>query len=240
MFFATDYYLVPRRFLDEVNTEALLARHDAIWSAANAFKPGLSPKERLTLITELAYITDILWDRLLQARLQTAPSPRRIFVSHSSRDKGFAVSLAVDLGNSGHYVWLDEWEIRVGESIPTKINQGIEQSDVLIVVLSEHAVASHWVEREWQAKYWQEVDSGRIMVIPVLHRPCTVPALLRSKKYADFSEDYSKGLEQLLFALGVSGPRVSANSLILNRVSPPKQRMQRSGRNKTDRSRRGP
>jgi hypothetical protein len=69
----------------------------------------------------------------------------------------------------------------VGESIPTKINQGIEQSDVLIVVLSEHAVASHWVEREWQAKYWQEVDSGRITVIPVLHRPCTVPALLRSK-----------------------------------------------------------
>jgi hypothetical protein len=50
--------------------------------------------------------------------------------------------------------------IRVGESIPTKINQGIEQSDVLIVVLSEHAVASHWVEREWQAKYWREVDSG--------------------------------------------------------------------------------
>jgi hypothetical protein len=102
-------------------------------------------------------------------------------VPHSSRDKGFAVSLAADLGNIGHYIWLDEWEIRVGESIPTKINQGIEQSDVLIVVLSEHAVASHWVEREWQAKYWQEVDSGRITVIPVLHRPCTVPALLRSK-----------------------------------------------------------
>ena len=84
------------------------------------------------------------------------------------------------------------------------------------------------------------VLNGGIMVIPVLHRPCAVPALLRSKKYADFSEDYSKGLEQLLFALDVSGPRASANSLILNRVSPPKQRMQRSGRNKADRSRHSP
>jgi hypothetical protein len=50
MFFATDYYLVSRRFSDEVNTQALLARYDAIWSAANAFKPGLSPQERLTLM----------------------------------------------------------------------------------------------------------------------------------------------------------------------------------------------
>jgi hypothetical protein len=107
MFLATDYYLVSRRFLDEVNTEALLARHDAIWSAERLQAWAIT-EGAAHLDAELAYITDILWDRLLQARLQTAPSPRRIFVPHSSRDKEFAVSLAADLGNSGHYIWLDD------------------------------------------------------------------------------------------------------------------------------------
>lgn len=79
-----------------------------------------------------------------------------IFLSHSSKDADVARQLANDLKQQGHKVWLDEWEIHVGECIPTKIEQGIGAAGFLIVLLSRHAVESAWVEREWKAAYWDE------------------------------------------------------------------------------------
>ncbi len=127
--------------------------------------------------------------------------PRKIFISHSSRDAQFALGLARDLRELGHKPWLDEWEIKVGDSIPKRISDGIEGCSFLAVVLSPDSVASNWVEREWHAKYCDEVENGRVTVLPILHRECRVPALLRGKKYADFSRDYTFGLEKLLEAI---------------------------------------
>jgi len=39
------------------------------------------------------------------------------------------------------------------------------------------------------------------MVLPLLKEDCTVPTLLKSKKYADFRFDYTQGLEDLMHAL---------------------------------------
>jgi hypothetical protein len=68
-------------------------------------------------------------------------------------------------------------------------------------VLSKHAVASHWVEREWQAKYSDELSDGQTRVLPVLLEDCDVPKLLAMKKYADFRNDFSAGIDDLLAAL---------------------------------------
>jgi hypothetical protein len=55
---------------------------------------------------------------------------RRIeFLSHTSLDKPFIRQLAADLTANGISVWLDEQRIRVGESIPEKIAQGLAGSD---------------------------------------------------------------------------------------------------------------
>jgi len=56
------------------------------------------------------------------------PPPRampKVFISHSSKDKAFAEHLAADLKNAGLEVWLDKWEIEVGDSIVKKINAGL-------------------------------------------------------------------------------------------------------------------
>jgi hypothetical protein len=81
------------------------------------------------------------------------------------------------------------------------------------VILSEAAVQSKWVEREWQAKYWEEIGKRRARVIPVLKEKCKIPMLLRPKKYADFTVDYSRGLTELLEALAPNRktrPRLSS------------------------------
>jgi len=51
-----------------------------------------------------------------------------VFLSHSSRDKAVVRGLAERLRGDGLRVWLDEWEIRPGDSIPAKIEAGLEHS----------------------------------------------------------------------------------------------------------------
>jgi hypothetical protein len=193
------YHYVPFTYLAPVTTADLMERHEDIHRAV-ALTKNMGHDKKAELLAELAFITDVLSERMLHARL-TAGGEKKVFISHSSKDKQFARWLAVDLANRGHQPWLDEWEIIVGESIPTKISDGIEGSDVVIVVLSENAITSKWVENEWQAKYWDEIKEGQVKVLPILLKPCEIPTLLKTKKYADFTGDHAKGLNDLLIAL---------------------------------------
>jgi predicted nucleotide-binding protein len=73
---------------------------------------------------------------------------RTVFISYSNKDRDFAEKLAADLRASGVGVWFDQWEIKVGDSITQKINDGIHDNDYLAVVLSPDSVASPWVRKE--------------------------------------------------------------------------------------------
>ena len=125
----------------------------------------------------------------------------KIFISHSSKDKKFVFELGKDLRELGHEPWLDEWEIKVGDCIPSKIDQAIGEADYVIVVLSPDAVNSGWVEREWQSKYWDEINKNKTLVLPILISDCQIPDLLKTKKYADFRNDYQVGFADLIAAI---------------------------------------
>ena len=70
----------------------------------------------------------------------------KVFLSHSSGDQDEVRRLAIDLRELGIEVWLDEWEIGVGDSISQRIEQGLRDSHFLAVWLTRAAVASGWVE----------------------------------------------------------------------------------------------
>src|SRR4029434_4981133 len=48
----------------------------------------------------------------------------------------------------GLQVWFDEWEIRAGDSIPAKIEEGLEHSRVLVLCMSAQAFGSDWTRLE--------------------------------------------------------------------------------------------
>ncbi|WP_114968006.1 toll/interleukin-1 receptor domain-containing protein [Rhodoferax ferrireducens] len=196
----TAYYsLIPLTYLQAPNTQQLLARHEQLFNMLTPYRGAEAQgEERILALEELAFVSGVLNDRMFTARFSSPPHGAMIFLSHASADKGFVRGLAVDLGELGHQPWLDEWEILGGESIPTKIAEGLDQADFVVVVLSEHAVASRWVEQEWQAKFWAEVNERKVTVIPILLNDCTVPTLLRTKKYIDFRHDYTEALEELV------------------------------------------
>lgn len=56
---------------------------------------------------------------------------------------------------------MDEWDICVGESIPEKVSNGLSDADFIVVVLSGNSIKSQWVEREWHAKYWSEIEKTK-------------------------------------------------------------------------------
>ncbi len=196
-----DYYFIKHRYLARVATSDLMTRREQIFRSLGFAAKNVDEADRADLLAELHMIDGALADRMIRSRLTAADSTTQVFISHSSKDKQFARWLAVDLANAGHSAWLDEWKIRVGESIPTRIAEGIDECDALVVVLSEHAVKSQWVENEWQAKYLHEIRDRQVRVLPVLLQKCEVPTLLRAKKYADFTFDWSEGFEELLIAL---------------------------------------
>ena len=122
----------------------------------------------------------------------------KVFISHSSNNKTFAERLCEDLRTAGHTPWLDKDEIKVGDSILSKVAEGIETCDVLALVLTNDAIASGWVDKEWKAKFLHEINTRKPMVLPLLLEDCDMPTFLADKLYADFRKDYSQGLASLL------------------------------------------
>jgi len=85
-----------------------------------------------------------------------------IFVSHSWQDKTIADKLAADLAGVAT-VWLDSQQTKPGVNIGESVNAGLEDCDIAIVLWSQHAAASAWVEKE--AAYAFELSKD---VIPIM------------------------------------------------------------------------
>lgn len=128
-----------------------------------------------------------------------------IFLSHNSADKPFARRLAQDFDNQGIKSWLDEAEIKVGESLIEKIRDGIDNVAYVAVLLSPDSVASNWVQREVDVAMNQEIQGRRVKVLPIMYRKCEPPGFLLGKKYADFTVEskYNDAFAELVRSIGI-------------------------------------
>ncbi len=71
-----------------------------------------------------------------------------VFLSHSAKDKTVVRPLAERLKASGLRIWFDEWVLKPGDSIPAKIEEGLEHSRVLVLCMSANAFGSDWAQLE--------------------------------------------------------------------------------------------
>jgi hypothetical protein len=126
-----------------------------------------------------------------------------VFLSHTRVDKPFVEKLADHLKKLGVNVWFDKWEIRVGDSITWKIDDGIRENEFLAIVLSPDALRSEWVKTELSAAWIRQMNTRRVGVLPILLRDCEIPLLLADRRYADFRTDFDGGISQLAGALGI-------------------------------------
>jgi len=74
--------------------------------------------------------------------------PYDVFLSHSAKDKAVVRDIAERLRKDGVKVWFDEWVLNPGDSIPAKIEEGLERSRVLVLCMSANAFGSDWAQLE--------------------------------------------------------------------------------------------
>lgn len=128
-----------------------------------------------------------------------------VFLSHSSYDKPFVFRLAADLVSSGISVWLDTWELELGDSLTDRIFSGIDSSTFLLVALSSNSINSAWVRRELDAALSKEALLGRKVILPLRIDDCQIPEAVADRLYADFAKGYRAALEALITNLSRVG-----------------------------------
>ncbi|MCU1613206.1 MAG: Toll-Interleukin receptor [Frankiales bacterium] len=102
-------------------------------------------------------------------QMSTAGRPPRAFISYASDDKQrFVLEFASHLLTNGVQVWLDKWELGGGDSLPQRIfDRGIGQSDAVLCVLSDVALAKPWVREEFDVAVVRRI-AGKTRLIPIL------------------------------------------------------------------------
>jgi len=137
-----------------------------------------------------------------------------VFISYSHQDAHFVNRLAAHLTQAKVHVWVDTWELHVGDSLISKVQEAIQESSALIVVLSCNSVESEWCKRELNAGLIRELEEKRVVILPALLEDCQIPIFLREKLHADFRTNYDHGLRLVLEAVAkVTSTRLVGTNL---------------------------
>ena len=124
-----------------------------------------------------------------------------LFVSYASEDRSFVERLVRRLDRFAERVWYDRREIIAGDSIAERINEGLQQASALIAVLSPHSVTKPWVLREVFSSLGRQLSQKGIKIIPAMAKRCEVPAIMADIRYADFTESFELGFNDLIIGL---------------------------------------
>ena len=91
------------------------------------------------------------------------------FISHAWEDKeAVAKPLADALISKGAKVWLDKYEMTVGDSLRQSMDDGLAHSRFGIVILSEIYFKKFWTGKELNGLCAKQED-GKKVILPVWH-----------------------------------------------------------------------
>ena len=124
-----------------------------------------------------------------------------IFISYSRINSDFVDKLAVNLIQRKANIWVDRWEVKVGESLTDKIQNAIKSANAILIVFSKAFLQSEWCKRELSASLIRELEEKKVLILPLLIEDCEIPVFLKDKLYADFRENFDIGLKTLLHSI---------------------------------------
>lgn len=121
-----------------------------------------------------------------------------VFISHASEDKNdVARPLATRLRKLGLRVWLDEFELTIGDSLRRSIDRGLSQSRFGVVILSPNFFEKDWPQQELNGLAAKEVD-GLKVILPVWHNITQAQVSARSPMLSDrLAATTERGIEEV-------------------------------------------
>ena len=123
-----------------------------------------------------------------------------LFLSYSSKDKAVVRPIAERLRADGLKVWFDEWELKPGDSIPAKIEEGLEHSRVLVLCMSANAFGSDWAQLESGSFRFRDPLNKERRLIPLRLNDALIKGSLAQFHFIDWlsaerEQEYTKLLE---------------------------------------------
>jgi hypothetical protein len=93
------------------------------------------------------------------------------FICHDWHDKeAVAKPIYEELTKRGYYVWLDETELLVGDSIQKKITKGIQNCTFGILILSRNLIDNkRWADFEAQSLMNRHISNNQNIILPIWH-----------------------------------------------------------------------
>src|SRR5215831_5361102 len=151
----------------------------------------------------------------LSSLLNEAIQHYSCFISYSSKDRAFAERLHADLQNKGVRCWFAPHDMPIGAKIIDAIDEAMRERDKVLLILSEGAIASDWVEGEVTRALDEERTRKQAVLFPVRIDDAVMQTseswarLLRGQRnVGDFSrwkehDSYQKSFERLMRDLRV-------------------------------------
>jgi hypothetical protein len=90
------------------------------------------------------------------------------FVSYAGEDRAIVEGLVSALQERGVDVWWDKAQIKLGDSLMRKIEEGLTRSRYGLVIVGPSFIAKRWPENELRALHNRAMSSGKKVLLPVL------------------------------------------------------------------------
>ena len=127
-----------------------------------------------------------------------------VFFCYSSLDKSTIQNIAFDMEKRGIFYWLDEQQIKPGDSIIDKITEGLHQSGTILLCISRNQLSSGWSRREYNSvlnRYLSGFSNQRIVPLVLDDTPASdIPPFLADIKNVHYTDNeaYSYFLSTLM------------------------------------------
>jgi hypothetical protein len=119
----------------------------------------------------------------------------KIFISYAREDISFVKQLEKKLKASDVDLWVDYCNVLPGDIITERVNEALEQCNTMLLVWSDSAKKSFWVNIEWGSAI-----SVHKRIIPCVLDKTPIPPLLATMAYIDFL-NLNQGMDELFSAL---------------------------------------
>lgn len=105
----------------------------------------------------------------------------------------------IDLDSTpGIRYWIDRQEIRAGDSLMAKLEEGIDEADFFLLVISKNSARSRWATQEFFLAYNSQLRDQELKILPVRIDDVQLPPQVRDLVVLDLFRNYDHGLQMLL------------------------------------------
>jgi hypothetical protein len=117
----------------------------------------------------------------------------KLFISYSRRQTPFVDRLADKLEDNGYSLWLDYQSLVPAKPWLDQIESGLDNADVLLLLVSKESLASDHVKPEWQGAL-----KRKKRIILLIFEAVQLPSELQGCEWVDFRTRYNRNFKQLL------------------------------------------